>query len=358
MKKHKKTITGIFAATAMLTIILDGKTAISSAVDGMDLCIRSVIPALLPFFFLSGLLNGSLFGREIRPLQWLERFCRIPSGGISIFLIGVLSGYPVGAQLVSDTYHAGGLNKESANRMLGFCSNAGPAFIFGILSPLFSNKLIPWILWFIHIFAAIVTGRILPANEIACCCIKKPYTLTVYQSLQNALRTAATVCGWVLLFRILIGFFERWFFWLLPTEIRVIISGMLELTNGCALLTLIHKEGTRFVLVSLLLSFGGLCVIMQTKSVTKTLRLSFYFPGKLFQSVISVLFSILLQPIIFDKEDIFYVSSLTVLVILFIAVTGYVLTRKKVVDFIKSLLYNSNRNEDLKGEAVCCFAKK
>ncbi len=358
MKTDKKTITGFFAATAMLMIILDGRTAISSATAGMDLCIRSVIPSLLPFFFLSGLLNSFLFGREIRPLKSLERFCRIPSGGLSIFLIGLVSGYPIGAKLVSDTYHTGSLDKKSAKRMLGFCSNTGPAFIFGILSPLFSNKLILWILWLIHILGAIVAGRVLPANEIENCHFKKAYTLTVSQSLQNALRTAATVCGWVLLFRILIGFCERWFFWLLPVEVRVVISGMLELTNGCAMLSQIRQEGLRFILVSLMLSFGGLCVIVQTRSVVKSLSLGYYFLGKLVQTLVTFLLSALIQPILFDKNEAYYVSPTILTTILVIPGIVYVLTQKKVVDFMKRLLYNSGRNADLKGESVCYFAKK
>ena len=358
MKSDKKTLTGIFAALSMLFIILDGKTAVSSAIDGINMCLKTVIPALFPFFFLSGLLNSYLFGKTIRSITWLERFCRIPAGGASIFLIGLISGYPTGAQLISQTYHSGGLSKKSAQRMLGFCCNAGPAFIFGILSPLFHNPLTPLILWFIHIIGAIRAGRFLPVWNVETRCIQKAYTLTPTQSLQNALRTTATICGWIVIFRILIGFLRRWFLWLLPADVSVFVSGMIELTNGCIMLPTLTNEGTRFILASVMLSLGGLCVIMQTHSVSHELGLGFYFPGKLIQTAISVLLSFLLQPILFYDGNVYHINPVIILLILATTLIGLILSRKKVVDFIKSLLYNNCRKVDLKGESVCYFGKK
>ena len=358
MKTNKRTLIGIFAAIAMLTIILDGKTAISSAVDAINLCFQSVIPTLLPFFFLSGLLNSYLFGRKIRTLKWLESFCKIPTGSVSIFLIGLVSGYPVGAQLVFQSYKSGGLDEISAKRMLCFCSNAGPAFIFGILAPLFSNARISWALWLIHIISAIFASRFLPAIKKSKCIISDTYTITMSQSLQNALRTAATVCGWVLMFRVLIGFLQRWFLWLFPIEIRILLCGILELTNGCTMLSMISQESLRFILASVLLSAGGLCVIMQTGSVSQSLGFGLYFPGKLVQTIASFLLSVYFQPILFDKNDMINIHPIIISTLITVLVIGYVLTSKKVVDFMKRLLYNSGRNADSKGESVCYFAKE
>ena len=51
-------MTGFAAGAAMLMLILDGRTALTGAAEGIDLCIRTVIPALFPFFVLSPLLMG------------------------------------------------------------------------------------------------------------------------------------------------------------------------------------------------------------------------------------------------------------------------------------------------------------
>ena len=65
------------------------------------------------------------------------------------------------------------------------------------------------------------------------------------------------VCGWVILFRILIAFLERWFLWLLPASVRVAVTGLLELSNGCCALAEIKDFKMRFLLCSGMLSFGG-----------------------------------------------------------------------------------------------------
>ena len=84
-------------------------------------------------------------------------------------------------------------------------------------------------------------------------------------------------------------FFKRWVLWILPEEISLWILGLLELTNGCIALKDISSDGMKLVMSCGILSFGGLCVWMQTVSVTKELGTGMYLPGKLLQSCISIL---------------------------------------------------------------------
>ena len=103
--------TGIFASVGLLVLILDAKTGIQGASEGLELCIRSIIPSLLPFFVLSILLTSTLSGKKISVLLPLERLLRIPRGSGSIFIIGILGGYPVGAQSVAQSYKNGSIRK-------------------------------------------------------------------------------------------------------------------------------------------------------------------------------------------------------------------------------------------------------
>ena len=227
MSSKKNIIRGILAEFAMLVIILDSQCATESAKEGVDLCIRTVIPSLFPFFVLSGMLNNSLLGKKISILRPLGRLCRVPVGGESLLLLGYVTGYPVGAQLVTQAYRQRSLPANTARRMLGFCSNAGPAFIFGMLSSMFTDKRIPWLLWGIHIASGIIVGCVLPSEDSAKCVIKEAPPISAEKALHNAIRSIATVCGWVILFRILLGYFNRWFLWQFPVPIQVIISGIM-----------------------------------------------------------------------------------------------------------------------------------
>lgn len=127
-------------------------------------------------------------------------------------------------------------------------------------------------------------------------------------ALKRSIRVMTMVCGWIVLFRVLITFLDRWLLWLLPNEASVAVMGILELTNGCCQLEQIENTGLRFMAASGLLAFGGLCVTMQTVSVTGKLGLGTYLSGKLIQTVISLILSFGIQ-MLFPAEHRFTVNS-------------------------------------------------
>lgn len=326
--KKRRVATGLLAGCAMLAIILDGKTALSSAQEGIVLCQQTVIPSLFPFFVLSGIVTSSLIGQNLGIFRCLGRFCKIPQGTESLLLIGFLSGYPAGAQLVTQSYNNGALTRTSAQRMLGFCNNAGPAFIFGMLGPMFSAWYIPWTLWGIHIAGALLAALML-SGELSCSQISKNKN-TFHNIFRQSIVNIATVCGWVIIFRIIIGFCSRWFLWIMPTTAQVLLSGILELSNGCVSMLQIPNEGLRFILAGFMLSFGGLCVMMQTKSVTSGLGFGSYFPGKAIQLLFTITACCILQRLLFPLEHQFSLHKWTIPVLLIVTITAVITIRKKL----------------------------
>ena len=286
--KPKQLWKALLASGAMLILILDSQTAVEGAKTGIDLCIRTVIPSLFPFFIISSILTSSLSGQSLFFLKPLGRLYGIPAGAESLLLIGFLGGYPVGAQAVSSAYNSGSLTKSQAERMLAFCNNAGPAFLFGVVSQFFPSAVIPWVLWMIHLAGALMVAILIPHEPAQAATLPPAKEPSLTQAMQQSLRTMAAVCGWVILFRVLIGFFYRWFLWILPVELQVLIIGCLELSNGCMELAGVADLPTRFLLCSGMLAFGGLCVTMQTLSVVKGLSVKHYLLGKLMQTIAAV----------------------------------------------------------------------
>ena len=291
MRKQEK-LSILCGAVGMLLLILDGKTALVGAQEGLALCLRTVIPALFPFFVLSSLLAGSLRGKFFRPLGKLFHY---PAGMESLLVPGILGGYPAGAQAIAQCRQMGRISKPQAERMLAFCNNAGPSFLFGMIGPQFSSPFVPWLLWGIHLVGAFcASGMFSDHTEI----VSKPIpvsAISLPQALNKGLTTTAIVCGWVILFRILITFLNRWILWLFPTWMQIFVTGLLELSNGCCNLMLVENEGLRFLLCAAMLGCGGLCVTMQTASVTDGLSLRYYGLGKLMQTGVGVLLSYVVQ---------------------------------------------------------------
>lgn len=332
------------AAAGMLILILDSRTAFLSALSGIELCIRTLIPSLFPFFILSSLITGALAGQPLPFLHPLEHLCRIPKGSGALLVIGLLGGYPVGAQNIAAAHRRGELEDSDARRMIAFCNNAGPAFLFGMVGQFFDHPMYSWLLWGIHIVSALIVSLLVPGKASACRLLKKGKTVTLSESVEKSVKVMGNVCAWVVFFRIVIGFLDRWILWLVPADVQVLIKGFLELSNGCVLLGEITFPGQRFILSSMLLGFGGFCVAMQTQSVSGGLSSSLYLPGKILHGCISFFLSVLVQGF-FPTEIRFLPSFVSVFAvfILFIFTVLWVRREKITVAFPALLMYNQEK---------------
>lgn len=296
----KKRFGLLFGAIGMLLLIFDSKTALDGARNGLEMCFYTIIPSLLPFFFLSILLTGSLWGIKSNIFRPLGALLRIPPGSEQLVLIGLLGGYPVGAQCVSQAYENGQISSRDAERMMVFCNNCGPAFLFGILSGFFEEIWILWVIWVVHVVSALLVGVTLPGNAVSYAAVKGQNT-SASQALRRSVTVMATVCGWVILFRMLVAFLDRWIGFLVPDTVKPGLWGLLELANGCFSLGLVTDVGLRFILCSAMLGFGGLCVALQTFGVvSNSLSKRLYFPGKCLHGIYSAMLAGVISMILFD----------------------------------------------------------
>lgn len=343
MKQMKKYGIPILAACGMLILILDTRTAVSGAQEGIQLCIKTLIPSLFPFFVISGYFCRVFSEFDLPFLKPILRICGMPKGTDSLFVLGVLGGYPVGANAIADIYREGRIHAADAKRLLGFCSNAGPAFVFGVAGGMFETAIAPWMLLAIQILSAILTGILLPRVEKNQAVRATTPKIRFSQIFEGSIKAIASVCGWVILFRVIITVLKRWFLWLLPDVTQIILAGFLELSNGCMALTGIENNGLRFMICSGILAFGGLCVYLQTVSVTDQLGTGFYFPGKILQCLISLILSGILQFVLFDPNNRMplYTCSIPIGILLVYFVIIRIALNKKTVAIPQRLMYNT-----------------
>ena len=282
---------GSFAVLGFIVLILDGKTALYGMQTGIELCFRTVIPVLFPFILLSILLTTTLSGTSLPFLRPLVAVLGIPKGAESILISGFLGGYPVGAQAVSEAYATGHLTRQDSEHMLSFCSNAGPAFLFGMAGSMFSEPSAAFGLWMIHWGSAMLVALTQPVTPLSTFTPSPAKPLTISDAMFRGMKVMAGICGWVITFRLFLAFLERWFFCFIPDTFQTILTGILELSNGCLELSCIPDPKLRFVICSGMLAWGGLCVVLQTKSVIRDLSILPYLKGKLLQTLLSILIS-------------------------------------------------------------------
>lgn len=275
------------AACAALALILDSRAASQAASAGIEICIRTVIPSLFPFFLLSGYLTGNLQGGA-----WIAKLFRSPKNTGGILLSGFLGGYPMGAKLTAQQFHSGGISKEEADRLIMFCSQAGPSFLFGITAGQLGKTRLVWLLWAVTLLSALSVAWLIPGDSEKDAKNIPAKKVTLTEAMNTSVRAMAAVCGWVVVFNVLMFFLNSRFLRFLPGEIQVLFCGLLELTNGCLMLSSVENLQIRFLLAAVMVNFGGVCVWMQTASVAEGISLKRYLWGKLLQTGFALLYSL------------------------------------------------------------------
>ena len=287
----------IFIISA-LVLLLNPDVSRIGIQHGLDICIKSILPSLFPYIVLTNLWFGSGYDHQINrkfaPIA--AKVFHLPEAATSVIMLGCIGGFPLGGQSAIRMYEEGRLSKENAEQLLFFCSNAGPAFVLGVVGNyLFHSIWIGSVLWIVHVISAILLGIIFRPKQASAAGLldlrethvsNKVAVFT--SSATNAGRTLAQICLYILIFSVINAHIEN----ILPSGCGspiAVLSGCLELSSGISLLQSFPKS-TAFVAAAGLLAWNGCCVHMQVLSVIGRKRLSVrkYFSGKLLHVCLNV----------------------------------------------------------------------
>ena len=329
---------GLLLGLGLLGMILDGRTAMQGAAEGVELCLMAVIPALLPFLCLSMALTDRLWGRGNVLIRWSGRLFRLPVGGEGLLIPALLGGYPAGAACIGRAFRQEQLAKEDAEILLGFCSLPGPAFLFGIVSQAFSSAWAVWALWLLVLLGAWTASRILPECRGGATVSGSGSADAIGQ----AGAAMGRICVLVILFRVGLQFLNKYL--RLSGSGAVLAAGVLELTNGCCALASVEPEVLRFLFAAGMLSMGGVCVALQTAQVANGLSLRYYCLGKAVQTVTAVFFGWTLV----SHRWILGAAALTAVI--------FLTKRKKKVAFFEKPVYTIPKDES--GRKLCFSVRK
>lgn len=129
----KNNILSILFVLFTICLVLFSKENLAACKSGLLLWANSVVPALLPFFIATELLGHtnvvSFIGKLLN--KYMKPIFNVPGIGAYAFIMGIISGYPVGAKIVTKFRQDGQCSKAEAERLLAFTNNSGPLFIIG-----------------------------------------------------------------------------------------------------------------------------------------------------------------------------------------------------------------------------------
>lgn len=180
---------------------------IKTTFTGLSVWALNVLPSLLPFFFLTALTTKnkclSLFSAKLSPLtRVLYR-----SEGVAAYvqIMSFLSGYPIGAKMISDLKAGGVIDEKDATKLSTFCSTSGPMFIVGSVGTgMFKSGKTGLILLSAHLISSILCGiifRFLPHDKRACARTEiKKCDNVLYESVYSSVVSVAVIGGFIAIF--------------------------------------------------------------------------------------------------------------------------------------------------------------
>lgn len=295
----------------VLNIILFPKPCMNGSIKGLKLFINSVFPSLFPFLVLCNLIihfNGvEVYAKILGPI-----FCkplRLPFSCSVVLILSFLCGYPMGAKYAADLYEKNIIDFETAEKLLNIASNASPLFVMGTISmTMLKNSFLGYILLLSNYSSCFIMGFLLKGkNKID---FKKnkstigvnnksSFSKALSHSIEDAINVCITVSGFVVFFSVLIEIIRSNTQSIASTKSNVLFSfllGLLEITNGCHGVSSMNiPMSIKLGLISFLMSFSGVCIILQVHSLIYKYNFSItkYILRKFVQGIISGLISII-----------------------------------------------------------------
>ena len=261
-------------------ILTHSQLSLYYAFTGLQLWYEKMIPTLLPFMILSGVMirmkltEGfiTFFYPVIKPVY------RVSRNVCYAMFMGFLCGFPMGARTVSELYCHQMISKREASFLLAFCNNIGPVYFISFVLPMLKRQLLlPYLfgMYGIPLLYGVLlrytyfrdisfsntpdTSPQRQASPTGACLLS-----AVDESIAASVQGILSLGGYMILFNLLN---------LLPHILLkkqpMILAPLLEISGG---LNLLQAKLPLYTL--LLLPFGGLSCIAQTNSCIKNTDLS------------------------------------------------------------------------------------
>lgn len=297
--RQKLTVAGVLIL--LLFLLRFPAQALFAAREGMALWLNTLLPILLPFMILTGILlhSGSL-EKLLDPLSFFwKKFLGLSPWGAYVFVLGMLCGFPMGAKLSADLYAAGKISRREAEYLLTFANNPSPSFLLSylaasclggktsgreILAILFLSSMLCMLFFRFVVYKNHTTG-IPTENPEKKETSHSPTGAIVDASIMNGFETITRLGGYILIFSLLSAFIRH--YWPFSRVSGGLLLGITEITTGLHTLSALGLPYDWLYLFSMCATaFGGLCILAQTKSVlNRQLSLLPYVAAKCLSAV-------------------------------------------------------------------------
>lgn len=275
----------IFAFVFGLCILFNPIASASTVTDALNICGKIVIPSLFPFLIISSFIMGCNLPKNSGKI--FSKIFKLPAYCFPVVFMGLLGGYPVGMNMISELYRQNKITEKTAHRLALFCINPGPAFVInGVGVSMLHNKNMGIILFVSVTLSSLLIGFftrffyekdniIFSENKV-----QISFSENLVTSVSKSTSSILSICSWIIFISAITGILS-----MLPIGVLGnILKNVAEVTTGCIML-----KNNSPVFIAALIGFGGLtvhCQVLPNVNIIK-MKVYFFFFGRILSSVLS-----------------------------------------------------------------------
>lgn len=322
----KQIVVILCLALCCLLLVFSAQAA-QAAREGLALWGEKVLPALFPFFVITGLLESAGAFRVLARLRPRLPF-NIPAAALPALLISSVAGAPAGARICGQMLQEGSLTPPQAQRYAALFNLASPMFVTGALAVGIlgdQNSALPILLG--QIGSAVVmlmaTSLIQPLRQAATArpgiAPHAPFSLgaeltrSIGKSVEAMLRIGGTIVMFIILVHMVdaTGLMDMLCAPFVPLLVRAnldgglaraLVAGFFEMTNGCnEVAGLALPAQLKAALCSAQITSGGLCILMQSMMFLRVRALP-YLALKQTQALLAGIATFVLYPLFGEAQ--------------------------------------------------------
>jgi len=243
----------------------------------LSLFLNNVFPSLFIFYIISNLLINYNFIEFINRFK-INKIFNLSENGMFIFIMSILSGFPSSSIYCVDFLNKKLINKNEANKLMIYSHFSNPLFIIIMISNIL-NKKYAYIILICHYLSNIILAflfRNIKINNNKLYKIKKnDFILCIKESIYKCFKTLLLVFSCIYIFILFNELLFKYVY--LNDYFKAILSLFLEITGGIGKISNLDiSNNIKAILIGMAISFGGLSIHLQIKSIISDTSISYH----------------------------------------------------------------------------------
>ncbi len=281
----------------------------NGVIKGLEICLHTIIPSLFPFMALSTyIVKSNILSPFYKILSFPSKILfKQPPCATSVIIMSMVGGFPIGIKMANDLYTSNQITKEQAQRLCLFCMNGGPAFVITTVGLSMLGSIKAGIIIYASLCASafisgIISSFIADKNQISQAQtndISLPLS-SLSVAISDSMQSILVICAWVILFSSATSCLKEVH---LGYNVYLTICSLIEVTNGCALLS----GNISISIIAGLIGFGGFCIHFQVLAFIKNMKMKYkyFLVSRILNGVFSAIFTQFLTMFFPVETDVF-----------------------------------------------------